>query len=55
MSGTERPSHGIHRLNSKFVIFLLIRTSFDRQYNMKMCSTKKSLEHVIDHLPWGTL
>ena len=32
MSGTITPSGGIHRLNSKFAIYL----SFDCQYNMKM-------------------
>ena len=36
ISGTVKQSRGIHRLNSKFVIFLTISTSIDRQYNMKM-------------------
>ena len=32
-----------------------LNENFDRQYNMKMWLDQKFLEHVIDHLPWGTL
>ena len=56
MSGTARPSRDIRQLNSKFANFL---------YRFEPVSTvnkhedvvrlKKSLVHVIDHLPWGTL